>query len=193
VTGAGAIVTTVVISSHLRRAALAAGLIACALAGPASAATVAPRSGAEAALLKSLLRSRELWATIDVCSPSDQPNYVGVRGSMPGDRHPHDAMYMSFRLQYMEAASRRWVDLASAKPPAFVFVGPAGSVRQGGRSFKLVPAAGKPASTLRGVVEYQWRRGRTVLQSGTRPTTAGRTSLAGADPPGFSAESCLIG
>jgi hypothetical protein len=177
----------------MRSLALLLTTTACLLPAAASAATVAPGSSKEAPLLKALLHSRELWATIDVCSPADQPDFVGIRGSMPGDKHARDKMYMSFRLQYMDATSKKWVDLSSAKTPAFVFVGPGGSVRQGGRSFQLVPRAGKPASTLRGVVDYQWRRGKTVLQSTSRPTSAGRKSLAGADPAGFSAASCLIG
>jgi hypothetical protein len=162
-------------------------------AGAAVAATPPPRSGGEAALMRALLHSRELWATIDVCSPSDQPNYVGVRGSMPGDRHVHDKMYMRFRLQYMNPAAKHWVDLASARSPSFVFVGAGSGVRQGGRSFQLVPRPGKPAVNMRGVVEYQWRRGRTIVQSTSRPTSAGHRSLAGADPPNFSSATCLIG
>ena len=141
--------------------------------------------------MQALLRSRELWATIDVCNPPDQRDYVGVRGSMPGDKHTKDKMYMAFRLQYMNTTTGKWVDLASAKP-AYVYVGPGGSVRQGGRSFQLVPRAGKPAVSMRGVVSYQWRRGGRILQSVSRPTTAGHKSLAGADPAGFSAASCQI-
>jgi hypothetical protein len=177
----------------MRSLALLAATAACLLPAVASAATAAPGTSREAPLLKALLRSRELWATIDVCNPADQPDFVGIRGSMPGDKQVHDKMYMSFRLQYMDATSKKWVDLSSAKAAAYVFVGPSGSVRQGGRSFQLVPRAGKPASTLRGVVDYQWRRGKTILQSTSRPTTAGHKSLAGADPAGFSAASCLIG
>jgi hypothetical protein len=167
---------------------------AAALPFAAAAATPpTPRQGGEAALMKSLLRSRELWATIDVCSPADQPNTVGVRGSMPGDRHPHDKMYMRFRLQYMDSATKRWADLSSAREANFVFVGPGGGVRQGGRSFQLVPRPGKPAVELRGVVEYQWRRGATVLQSVSRPSGTGHKSVAGADPPDYSAATCAIG
>jgi hypothetical protein len=179
--------------AQMRSLALLATTVACLLPAGASGATVAPGASKEAPLLKTLLRSRELWATIDVCSPADQPDFVGIRGSMPGDKQARDKMYMSFRLQYMDATSKKWVDLSSAKTAAFVFVGPGGSVRQGGRSFQLVPRTGKPASTLRGVVDYQWRRGKTILQATSRPTTAGRKSLAGADPAGFSAASCLIG
>jgi hypothetical protein len=43
------------------------------------------------------------------------------------------------------------------------------------------------------VVSFQWRRGSTVVTSGSKPTTAGRQSLAGADPAGFSAATCSIG
>jgi hypothetical protein len=137
-----------------------------------------------------LLDSHELWATIDVCSPHNQPHTVGVRGSMPGNGVAHDKMFMSFRLQYMDTTSKRWVDLVSGATPAFVPVGGGGAARQDGQSFQLVP--GKAPATLRGVVDFQWRRGGTVLASAARPTTAGRKSLAGADPKGYSAATCVI-
>lgn len=173
----------------LRALFLTAAALACVVPAAAPAAT---GSGSEARLLAALLRSRELWATIDVCSPSDQPDYVGVRGSMPGDRHPHDAMYMRFRLQYREPNGERWVDLASASSP-YAYVGAGGSVRQDGQSFKLVPKPDMAPSTLRGVVDYQWRRGKRIVQSASRSTTAGHTSVSGADPAGYSSASCVIG
>ena len=160
---------------------------ALAAAAPTKAPTPTPTPTAHA-----LLSSRELWATIDVCNPADQPDTVGIRGSMPGDRHSHDRMYMSFRLQYM-SASKRWVNLSSGATSAFVPVGTGASARQGGTSFELKPVAGKPAVTLRGVVDFQWRRGATVLAAGALPTAAGHRSLAGADPPDYSAASCIIG
>jgi hypothetical protein len=167
-------------------ACLVALLAATTLARSVSAAGSTPS-------MHRLLVSKELWATIDVCSPTDQPNTVGIRGSMPGDGRAHERMYMSFRLQYLGRASNRWLNLSSGAPPQFVAVGAAGSARQGGRSFQLVPVAGKPAFTLRGVVDFQWRRGNRALQSAVRITTAGHQSLAGADPAGFTAPTCLIG
>jgi hypothetical protein len=139
-----------------------------------------------------LLRSRLLWATIDICDPSDQPNTVGVRGSMPGDHQQHDTMYMRFRLQYMSAASKTWVDLSKASG-GYAPVGSGTSARQAGRSFQLNPVAGQPAFTLRGVVNFEWRHGTRIVAQTTRTTSAGRQSLAGSDPAGFSAASCLIG
>jgi len=180
---------------HKHFAALAAiALVLCAaFAGAASGAPTAGRAGGESASLKALLRSGELWATIDVCNPTDQPDTVGIRGSMPGDGNTHDQMFMSFRLQYQDTASRQWFDLPAATKPAFVRVGAGASVRQGGRSFQLQPQAGKPAFMLRGLVEFQWRRAGRVLQSAARPTTAAHRSRAGADPASYSAAGCLIG
>jgi hypothetical protein len=174
-------------------AALAALMPAPAIAasgsGSSSSSGSAP-SGDTGASVHQLLHSRELWATIDVCNPPDQAYTVGIRGSMPGNGHAREKMYMSFRLQYLDTTSKRWVDLVSGATPDFIAVGSAAAARQDGRSFQLVP--GKSTSTLRGVVDFQWRRGGTILASAARPTTAGRKSLAGADPAGFSAASCPI-
>jgi hypothetical protein len=139
-----------------------------------------------------LEESRELWATVDVCNPANEPNTVGIRGSMPSDGHPKDKMYMRFRLQYLEAQSKSWVYLAHGADSGFIAVGQARTARQGGSSFQLVQSAGKPAYTLRGVVSFQWRRGETLVHELTRTTSAGHQSVAGADPAGYSAAECTI-
>lgn len=178
--------------SHTAIAALTLGAtLALPTALPAGAAT--SRAHAKRAMnTAALLRSRLLWATIDICDPSDQPNTVGIRGSMPGDRQLHDTMYMRFRLQYMNTATKTWVDLSKASG-GYAAVGSGSSARQAGRSFQLNPVAGQPAFTLRGVVNFEWRHGAAIVAQTTRTTSAGRQSLAGSDPAGFSAASCLIG
>jgi len=174
------------------------GACAAALAstGTAPATSTSPTSTSTSkrpsARERALLDSHELWATIDVCNPANQRNTVGIRGSMPGDGRPHDTLYMSFRLQYMNA-SKQWVDLSSSASSGFVAVGGGSSARQGGTSFELKPAPHRPANTLRGVVDFQWRRSRRIVLSAAAPTTAGHESLAGADPAGFSAATCAIG
>jgi hypothetical protein len=162
------------------------------LPAPAPAASSTTRAK-RAIDTHSLYRSRLLWATIDVCDPSDQPNTVGIRGSMPGDGHARDKMYMRFRLQYLNATTKQWADLTNGSSSGFVSVGTGASARQAGRSFQLSPVAGQPAFTLRGVVVFQWRQGTTVVAQISRTTSGGRQSLAGADPPGFSSATCLIG
>jgi hypothetical protein len=151
-----------------------------------------PRTAKPTVIERALLHSHELWATIDVCDPADQPDTVGIRGSMPGDKRAGDKMYMSFRLQYL-SSSGQWVNLASGASSAFAVVGSGASARQGGTSFELKPVAGRPAVTLRGVVDFEWRRGKTIEVSAEQPTSASHKSLAGADPADFSAATCVIG
>jgi hypothetical protein len=140
----------------------------------------------------SLLHSRQLWATVDVCNPKDQAHTIGIRGSMPGDGHPKDVMYMRFRVQYLDATRKEWLNLGKGGDSGMLKLGSAALARQGGFSVELAPLAGRPAFTLRGYVTYQWRRGATVLESTNRVTSAGHTSLAGADPRGYSAATCVL-
>ncbi|HTB50798.1 MAG TPA: hypothetical protein VK701_07460 [Solirubrobacteraceae bacterium] len=139
-----------------------------------------------------LLHSHELWATVDVCNAKDQPNTVGIRGSMPGDGNAKDVMYMRFRVQYLDVTTNKWVNLSQEADSGFVKVGSAQLARQAGRSFQFAASTGKSAFTLRGEVIFQWRKANTVLLTATVPTTAGHTSLAGADPKGFSAATCKL-
>jgi hypothetical protein len=175
-------------------ATVLAATVAAVLLLPASAPAAPAGKRARPALdTHPLLHSRLLWATIDICSATDQPDTVGVRGSMPGDGEAHDTMYMRFRLQYMNTTNKVWTNLSKGASSSYSSVGSGVSARQAGRSFQLNPIAGQPAFTLRGVVSFQWRRGKTVLAETSRPTSAGRESLAGSDPADFSAATCMIG
>ena len=176
-----------------------AGLLplAC-FAGPVSTTSVAgaaPLAGTTSpgAVRHSLLSSRELWATVDLCDPKDEPDTVGVRGSMPGDPRERDlAMYMRFELQYKEAKSGAWADLSHGAQSGFIEVGTGRAARQGGTSFQLMSAKSGAGYTLRGIVTFQWRRQTQVIHEATRTTSAGHQSLAGSDPPGYSAAECAI-
>jgi hypothetical protein len=168
---------------------VAVGALLCA-AAPLSPAAAAGRPRAATTLAPHSLRvSHDLWATIDVCSTPKQTHTVGIRGSMPGDGHSADTVYMRFRLQYLSDSLGTWIDLPHAAT-GFMAVGSARTTRQGGRSFVLTP--GSHPSTLRGVVTFQWRHGSTVLAAISRATTSGHQSSAGAEPPGFSAATCEI-
>lgn len=139
-----------------------------------------------------LLHSRELWATVDVCNPKDQPNTVGIRGSMPGNGNVKDVMYMRFHVQYLDAATKQWIDLGKEADSGFVKVGTAQLARQAGHSFTFASSTSNSTFNLRGDVVFQWRKANTVLLTTTIPTSAGHTSLAGADPKGFSAATCKL-
>jgi hypothetical protein len=137
-----------------------------------------------------LLKSPELWATVDICNTSHHPNTIGIRGSMPSDGHPRDAMYMRFLVQSLNATTKQWSDLGKSADSGFVWIGSAASARQAGRTFEFKPTA--TAYTLRGEVEFQWRRAGRVAHLASLPTSAGHTSLAGAEPKGFSAARCVL-
>lgn len=186
-----------------RRLPLLAALIALAIPAVSLAAQPSARSPRQRGRVararakrtsspRTLLRSRELWATIDVCNTAKQPDTVGVRGSMPGDGRAHDTMLMSFRLEYLNAVNQ-WVELEGSGASPFTSVGDASSARQGGTSFTLKPHAGKPAYTLRGVVYFKWMHGKTVVLTARRPTTTGHVATVGAEPKDFSAAQCAIG
>jgi hypothetical protein len=140
----------------------------------------------------SLLSSRELWATIDICNPAKEPDTVGIRGSMPGDGHAKDAMYMRFQLEYLDPKSKAWSVPAHGADSGFIGVGPAKMGRQGGSSFQLGAPKIQPGYTMRGVVTFQWRRGGRVVHQAIRTTSAGHPNVARADPPGYSAAQCTI-
>jgi hypothetical protein len=137
-----------------------------------------------------LLKSPELWATVDICNTTAHPDTIGIRGSIPTDGHPHDAMYMRFLVQSLDATTKQWADLGRSADSGFVAVGAATSTRQAGRTFEFKPTA--TPYTLRGLVEFQWRRAGHLVHLASIPTAAGHTSLAGAEPKGFSAASCVL-
>jgi hypothetical protein len=161
------------------------------LLGPATPADARLAREAARATPRQLLASRNLWATIDVCSPADQRDTVGIRGSMPGDGSASDRMYMIFRLQVQAHAGGRWKALGQASE--YVLVGGAGTAREAGTSFVIRPPNNGKTLLLRGVVIFQWRHGFTLMQSTRRITSAGHESAAGADPAGFSSATCVIG
>lgn len=139
-----------------------------------------------------LEHSRELWATVDVCGPKDQPETIGIRGSMPGDGQAADTMYMRFRVQYLNPTTGKWLDIGQGADSGFLKVGSGALTRQAGRSFQLALAGSKSSYTLRGYVIFQLRKGSTVIETVARPTAAGHKSLAGADPRGFSSATCVL-
>lgn len=165
------------------------GLLICALA-PALIASNALGSTRKHRHGHSLLQSRNLWATIDICNPPDKPETVGVRGSMPSDGHPRDALYMRFQLQSLNPSTHQWVTIGPSADSGFLPVGSAALTRQGGRSFEFKPAS--KSFTVRGLVEFQWRRAGRAVHDASRTTSGGHTSLAGADPPNFSAATCTL-
>lgn len=177
---------------HSRRLLALLPVLAVLLPAAALARGRAPRarSLAQRGSDPTLLRSPELWATIDVCNPPKQSDWIGVRGSMPSDGNAHDKMYMRFALEHLSAVNA-WseVDHTPWERVALKHAAAAGTQGlQAGEAFEL----GVPKGTWRGRVDFKWVRGATVLQMASRLTTRGREVTEGAEPAGYSAASCKI-
>ena len=146
---------------------------------------------APASAQRPISKSRHLWATINICDTEKSPDTVGLRASMPGSGKKTERMWMRFRVQY-RGADGVWKDFTSGGTNSgFVPVGSARfKARQSGWSFPFEPQSGQRFE-LRGVVNYQWRRGEKVVRRATKQTTPGH-NVSVADPEGYSAATCEI-
>jgi hypothetical protein len=140
-----------------------------------------------------IYQSRHLWATINICNTAKYPHILGVRGSMPGSGRAGEAMFMRFRAQFQSRTDHRWRYVTVGADSGFHLVGAATyKARQSGWSFQFLPPAGGGGYTLRGVIDFEWRRGTRVVRHARKSSSAGHHVTAGADPPGFSAQTCVI-
>jgi hypothetical protein len=151
-----------------------------ALAGAVSAASATAKAPAP-------------WATVNICDTADNPDTIGIRGSMPGTGNPGEEMFMRFQVQF-QRDDGRWRLIGAAGDSGFIDVGRArAKVRQAGHSFRLSPPAAGNVFTLRGLVTFEWRtKDGTVVGHARKRTTGGHRSTAGADPPGFTAAECTV-
>jgi hypothetical protein len=135
----------------------------------------------------------EVWSTVNVCDTLTRPNQMGIRGSMTGLPRK-SRMYMRFRVQFQDT-SEDWRTLKSGRLSDSGWVRIATGRRgehDAGWSFEFKPPASGGAHVLRGVVSFEWRRGKRVLQRTRAFTEAGHPGTAGAEPPDFSAATCEI-
>jgi hypothetical protein len=138
------------------------------------------------------IKSRHLWATVNVCDTLKNPDAIGIRASMPGAPNPREEMYMRFRVQYFSSADGLWHNITKGGNSGFVSVGPAKyKARQAGRIFEFDPPAGG-RYLMRGKVTFQWKLKGRVVRSAALVTTAGHRSAAGSDPAGYSSDTCVI-
>jgi hypothetical protein len=135
----------------------------------------------------------ETWATVNVCDTQMRPNQIGIRGSMAGLARS-SRMYMRFRVQFQDSegiwrtlkrgplTDSGWQRVATGRREEHDF----------GWSFEFKPPASGGAHVLRGMVSFEWRRDKRVVQHARAFTEAGHPDTAGAEPPDFSAATCEI-
>jgi hypothetical protein len=144
--------------------------------------TTAQISGA----VRKAQRSKDLWATVNVCNTGGHPNVVGIRGQMPG-LGLTATMSMEFHATYWSATRRRFLEVPKAIKKLRLGAGVTG-LHQDGVDFYFQPGAG----LLSGEVTFQWRIGSKVVGSVTKQATKGHPSADFGDPTHFSAASCRI-
>ena len=147
--------------------------------------------GTLAATAPAAAQVHDPWATVNVCDTTAHPNQMGIRGSMPGLGR-RTSMYMRFRVQYRDTRGR-WLLLRTGADSGWQRVA---TTRDGehdaGWTFEFRPPASGGAYVLRGLVHFEWRRGRRVADRTREVTEAGHPGTAGAEPPDFSAATCEI-
>jgi len=140
----------------------------------------------------SVERSKDLWATVNVCDTPARPDVIGIRGSMPGSGR-RETLEMRFQVHYLDRRDGKWHNLDDGADSGFVRVGVSRRrTLESGYSFTFAPPARGGASVLRGAVTFRWRRGGRTIRRFREITEAGHRSTRGADPPGFSAASCEL-
>jgi hypothetical protein len=143
---------------------------------------------------KTIDKSRHLWATVNICDTDRHPDTMGVRASMPGSGKTTERMYMRFRAQYFSVSENVWKNFTSkALDSGWQRVGSARfKARQSGWTFPRLNLRADQSYELRGVVRFEWRRGRRVVRKAVKSTTRGhRTAVS--EPKGFSAATCRVG
>lgn len=138
-------------------------------------------------------RAPEVWATVNVCDTATSPDKMGIRGSMTGLRR-RSRLYMRFRVQYRDLEGR-WTIVREGADSDWrrVHVGRRGTHDMGWSfTFRPPPPGRGGAYVLRGLVTFQWRRGKRVVARERARTEAGHPGTTGADPDDFSAATCEI-
>jgi hypothetical protein len=137
-------------------------------------------------------KSKDLWATINVCDSPGDPNTIGIRGSMPGLEQTAN-VYMRFQVQYLAKADGKWHNINSGADSSWKALGRLrGKVVESGQNFTFLPPTDGGAHHLRGSVRFKWVRHGRVVQRARKFTEPGHRSTAGADPAGYSAAFCDI-
>ncbi len=164
-------------------AATAAAVAPVAMVAPAKA--VGPTSAQLQKAVRAAERSKDLWATINVCHTRQHPHELGIRGQMPSLGFLSQ-MYMTFEVSYRPAPLKAFTPMPSTKDT--VFVGrTSDKLLQGGVSYHHF----KPPLVLEGSVTFQWWHKGKLVGSVTHTTTRGHHADF-AQPPGYSAAFCTI-
>lgn len=171
------------------RALVLAATIAATIAGSAPAAAAGPPTRRQiAAAVARAERSRDLWATVNICGSRRYPNTLGVRGQMPALGFPA-SLSMAVRVDYWSAVRQAFEPIRAAAAQSVRSLGlQKRGLFQDGARFTFEPHAGLLAAT----VTFLWTRHHRVLGRVTRRTTGGHHDARYGSPPRHSAPRCTL-
>jgi len=173
------------------RAKLLPALVAIVLATTAGAVPVLAASGPTSSQIRKAVaaarRSKNLWATINVCGPRSRPHTIGVRAQMPALGF---ATQLSVRIQveYWSVGKQRFVSVLDSNARAVVALGTVtAGLQQGGENFVF-----KHGAYMRATVTFTYRRHGQRLLTVTRHTVGGHPHADQGIPPHYSAATCRL-
>jgi hypothetical protein len=172
----------------MRRAVLILMILAATLPLATAAALAKAPSGAQVrAAVRRAERSREVWATVNICSSRRFPKTLGIRGQMPSLGFAAE-LSMDITANYYSRARHRFVHVSGNNSSQLVLLGRSRrGLEQGGAEFKFVQ---KRFYYFDATVRFMWRRSGHLIGSTTRTTTGGHPSADFGSPPHKSARQC---
>lgn len=161
---------------------------------PEAPASAAPSAAEVRAAVSRAERSKDLWATINVCNKTATSprgyKQLGVRVQMPALGF-NARLFMAVRIQYWDSGSQKFLDTTEHFGPASFGVSTHRAV-QGGALFAFKPLPTPQTFLMRGRATLEWRIGKRVLGRVHRTTGKGFKFVDGGSPRGLSVATCTI-
>lgn len=132
----------------------------------------------------------DLWATVNVCDTPAKPGAVGVRVSIPRESGAPQ-QWVRIQLQWFDAPTRAWRKLGPNGDGGWTRLGIGTRLVEGGTTFTFAPPPAGSRMVLRGVVDVEWRDGKSVVDRARLQTTEGHAK-AGEKHRRVSRSSCQI-
>jgi hypothetical protein len=147
----------------------------------------APTAGQIRAAVQRAERSRDLWATVNICSSRRFPKTLGIRGQMPSLGFAAD-LSMDITARYYSKARRRFIRVSGRDSSQLVSLGRSSrGLQQGGAEFTFLQ---KRFYYFDASVRFVWRRSGRLIGARTLITTGGHPGADFGSPPHRSTRQC---
>jgi len=120
--------------------------------------------------------TRSPWATVNLCDLPSRPGAVGVRVRIPN--RADAAQWTRIRLQFFDGTTRAWRLVRSGGDAGWTKLSDGGGPVTGGTTFTFPPPRAGARIVVRGLVDFEWRRGTTVVSRARVKTTSGHRNAA---------------